>query len=155
MWLISINVHLSNRKFLIFSFQFFTFSFVHFCFLSVSEARSFLLYSKYKGRKILAIEFKHLHSKLFQINLFDFSFKCSSENIWIPRRLCHLVRFRQFFFMSSSFWLCSLPRRDVILGRSRDTLIMFYKQHCKKEISLPFWQFHSSCLAKQLRSFVI
>jgi len=29
----------------------------------VSEARSFLLYSEYKGRKILAIEFKHLHSK--------------------------------------------------------------------------------------------
>ena len=93
MWLISINVHLSNRKFLIFSFQFFTFSFVHFCFLSVSEARSFLLYSKYKGRKILAIEFKHLHSKLFQINLFDFSFKCSSENIWIPSCPATFVNF--------------------------------------------------------------
>ena len=92
MWLISINIQLSNRKFLIFSFQFFTFSFVHFCFLSVSEARSFLLYSKYKGRKILAIEFKHLHSKLFHINLVDFSFKYSSEKAWIPRRLCPLVR---------------------------------------------------------------
>ena len=27
-----------------------------------------------------------------------------------------------------------------------DTLIMFYKQHCKKEISLSFSKFHSRCL---------
>ena len=27
-----------------------------------------------------------------------------------------------------------------------NTLIMFYKQHCKKEISLSFSKFHSRCL---------
>ena len=117
MWLISINIQLSNRKFLIFSFQFFTFSFVHFCFLSVSEARSFLLYSKYKGRKILAIEFKHLHSKLFQINLFDFSFKCSSENIWVPRRLCHLVRrLSSIFFHVLQFLIMFSPAPGCYFG---------------------------------------
>ena len=29
---------------------------------------------------------------------------------------------------------------------SYNTLIMFYKQHCKKEISLSFSKFHSRCL---------
>ena len=99
-----------------FLFSFSHFSFVHFCFLSVSEARSFLLYSKYKGRKILAIEFKHLHSKLFQINLVDFTlyipqnkFKfysifCKQDGAFLVWRLSSiLVLFHvlQSFFMSS------------------------------------------------------
>ena len=124
------SIQLSNRKFLIFSFQFFTFSFVHFCFLSVSEARSFLLYSKYKGRKILAIEFKHLHSKLFQINLVDFSlyipqkkFEFHSIFLQAKWRLSHLVRLSSILvlFMSSSL-------RDVNLGRSCDILRPIYFQ---------------------------
>ena len=100
-----------------FLFSFSHFSFVHFCFLSVSEARSFLLYSKYKGRKILAIEFKHLHSKLFHINLVDFSFKYSSEKAWIPRRLCPLVRrLSSIFFHVLQFLIMFSPAPGCYYG---------------------------------------
>ena len=78
---------IENFSSFLFSFSHFL-SFVHFCFLSVSEARSFLLYSKYKGRKILAIEFKHLHSKLFQINLVDFSLYISQKKFEFHSIFC-------------------------------------------------------------------
>ena len=89
-------------------FSFSHFSFVHFCFLSVSEARSFLLYSKYKGRKILAIEFKHLHSKLFHINLVDFS-------LYIPQKK---FEFYSIFCKQDGAFFSSRPATFVNISPS-------------------------------------
>ena len=136
MWLISINIQLSNQyskiSHLFFSVFHIFIPFVHFCVLSVSEARSFLLYSKYKGRKILAIEFKHLHSKLFQINLVDFSLYipqkkfefhslfCKQDGAFLVWRLSSiLVLFHvlQSFFMSSRTFTIFLDEK-IFLGFS-------------------------------------
>ena len=42
---------------------------------------------------------------------------------------------------------CQSPsKNESLLQALLSTLIMFYKQHCKKEISLSFSKFHSRCL---------